>query len=406
MLLFSLTNCTAFFSEEKRDILEFLLTHTTIICWWLNASISFNVWRVAGVNHAPSEMDTAINLKESVLKGFCAVATINWSCLKLRLKRLLENWAGLDGCNNQLKCGRRLVLLDVRVRCNWLTLNCPVRCDWLTQNHWVRYSRLTLHLLWFYVVALHLALPQVSWHIVNKQSALSQVVCQSKTWVCAIVLLQRLNIQVCATVLLQRLNIRICTTVLLQRLKNLSLCNSASAKVLLVECALTKGNKEALHLFPLCWMPLALFFYPDRSPRVEWKHCFQLHWYPLGIVMSQSTHHRYTSGTAVSCSLYFVNSFCWSPFDIATSQSTVHLFVCKLICKLVHLLGCLLVAGIKSNDWLELDFQQKSWDLWMHLLYLPKERVPTALRTSKEPTLHSFQSFNNFFNAVSFDLLA
>jgi hypothetical protein len=36
---------------------------------------------------------------------------------------------------------------------------------------------------------------------------------------------------------------------------------------------------------------------------------------------------------------------------------------------------------------------------------LPKERLPTALRSSKEPALHSFLSFNccsiNFLNAVS-----
>jgi hypothetical protein len=40
------------------------------------------------------------------------------------------------------------------------------------------------------------------------------------------------------------------------------------------------------------------------------------------------------------------------------------------------------------------------------LHYLPKERLPTALRTSKELALHSFLSFNccsiKILNAVSF----
>ncbi len=78
-------------SPKIRDILEFVLTYVTISWWWSNASINLNVWRVAGVNCAPSEMNSAINLKESALKGFCAVATINRSWLKLRLKRLLKS---------------------------------------------------------------------------------------------------------------------------------------------------------------------------------------------------------------------------------------------------------------------------------------------------------------------------
>ncbi len=78
-------------SPKIRDILKFVLTYVTISCWWSNASINLNVWIVAGVNCAPSEMNSAINLKESTLKGFCVVATINGSWLKLRLKRLLKS---------------------------------------------------------------------------------------------------------------------------------------------------------------------------------------------------------------------------------------------------------------------------------------------------------------------------
>jgi hypothetical protein len=60
-----------------------------------------------------------------------------------------------------------------------------------------------------------------------------------------------------------------------------SLCNSASAKVLLcnglnVECALTKGYEEALHPCPVCLMSLALIFYCGEAHKIEWKNRFHL----------------------------------------------------------------------------------------------------------------------------------
>ncbi len=78
-------------SPKIRDILEFVLRYVTISCWWSTASINLNVLWVTGVNCASSEMNSTINLKESALKGFCVVATINGSWLKLRLKRLLKS---------------------------------------------------------------------------------------------------------------------------------------------------------------------------------------------------------------------------------------------------------------------------------------------------------------------------
>jgi hypothetical protein len=61
--------------------------------------------------------------------------------------------------------------------------------------------------------------------------------------------------------------------------------------------------------------------------------------------------------------------------------------VCESVCDLIHSLVCSLIPQIKSNDSLELDFHWPGSGLWMHFHYLPKERLPMAPRTSKEPAL-------------------
>ncbi len=66
-----------------------------------------------------------------------------------------------------------------------------------------------------------------------------------------------------------------------------------------------------------------------------------------------------------------LNSFCLTPFGIATSQSIDHWLVCKLnrslvfslVCNLVHLLDCSLVLKIETNAFPELDFQQQGTGL-------------------------------------------
>ena len=84
------------------------------------------------------------------------------------------------------------------------------------------------------------------------------------------------------------------------------------------------------------------------------------------------------------------------PFDErlfgSTASKSIHLVGSESVCDMVHLFDCSLVAAIETHDWPGLDFQLPSWDLWMHLNDLPKERVPIAPRTSKEPALQSILS--------------
>ncbi len=162
---------------------------------------------------------------------------------------------------------------------------------------------------------------------------------------------------------------------------------------------------------------LALIFYHGRSPQVEWKHCFQLVGSSscqssLGIVTSQLTHHQWMIGSAASCSLYSelsclrmreptppkmvgpgmcasiwlksemrlapscLISLCRFPFD--------YWLVRKSVRDLVHSLDLSLVAEIESNDSAEHDSR-------MHLPNLLKERSSKAPGTLP---LHSFLSFS------------
>ncbi len=155
------------------------------------------------------------------------------------------------------------------------------------------------------------------------------------------------------------LNTRVCATVLLQKVEYPSLCKSASAKILLcngldhsfdhwlIECALTKGNKEALHPFPVCWMALALIFYRGKAHEIEY---LLNQWSCL-----EALHPAFAHCTSLEFSLVkgylealHPNPFVW--------------LVCESVCDLVHSLYCSLVAVIESNDWSEQDFQRLSSD--------------------------------------------
>ncbi len=99
---------------------------------------------------------------------------------------------------------------------------------------------------------------------------------------------------------------------------NLNMAEDFSSRekvLIIIACWVCLGKwwQGSSHPFLVCWMSFVLIFHPGIAHEVE---------------------------------ISSLNSFCWSPFGIATSPSIDHWLVCKLICELV----CSLVPQIQFTQ--------------------------------------------------------